>query len=79
MNDRYSYLKSRTQRITRELSQIVESCDNILTRLQSPLIETARGKLNPDIAEETKVALLRKRTKDALIFLRDAVDKEMKK
>lgn len=72
MNDRYIYLKSRTQRIERELARIIESCDNILKRLESPLIETHRGKITSAIGEETSTARLRKRVKDALIFLKDA-------
>lgn len=73
MNDRYTYLRARAQRITRELDAVIEGCDNILKRLESPLTETFRGKLNVDRDNETKVELLRRRAKDALLHLKDGV------
>ena len=74
MNDRYPYLKARSQRIARELAQIIEGCENILVRTHSTLNDTARGKLNPDVKEEANVAKLRKRAKDALLLLKDATE-----
>lgn len=56
-------------------NQIIEGCNNILARLASPLIDTHRGKITSAIGEETNVANLRKRAKDALLFLQDATEK----
>lgn len=70
VNDRYPYLRARALRIARELTAIEEGCGNILARLESPLVETFDGKLNPDKRDEARVALLRKRVKDAIIHLK---------
>lgn len=71
MNDRYAWLRANAQRTIRDLNRVVEGCDAILKRLDSPLMtDTARGKRNPDIHEGEKVALLRKRAKDAILHLK---------
>lgn len=74
MNDRYNWLLSRAQRALRELNQVVEGCDNILKRAESPLTETARGKLNPDVRDEAKTELLRRRAKDAILHLKAGIE-----
>jgi hypothetical protein len=71
MNNRYPYLRANVLRKIRDLNQIVEGCDNILKRMESPIMtDTYRGKRNPDWNEEEKVARLRKRVKDAIIHLK---------
>lgn len=66
---RYPYVKSRAQRILRELRVMHEDLGTLLKRLESPLTETARGRINPDNAAETKMYLLRSRINDAITHL----------
>lgn len=71
---RYPYVVSRTQRILRELKRMSDDLDVLLKRMESPLIETARGKINPDIAAENKMYVLRSRIKDAILHLGAGVE-----
>lgn len=73
---RYSYVKSRTQRILRELNHMADDLDVLLKRMQSPLTETWRGKINPDVASENKMYVLRGRIKDAIVHLRTGVEND---
>lgn len=66
---RYPYVKSRTQRILRELAKMENDLGVLLRRLESPLIETARGQLNPDTKAENKMYVLRSRIRDAIMHL----------